>query len=62
MGNLSPEVDRCGFVLESGPEDLAEICGSPAKWRASDGKPLCDKHKDDLLEEQPNFGVKPICD
>jgi hypothetical protein len=59
---MGSEDDRCRFVLTSGPENLQDICGAPAKWRARDGTPLCDKHKDALLDQQANFGVKPICD
>ena len=44
----------------SGPEDLQDICGEPAKWRSSDGKLLCDKHKSAVLEEQPGLEVEAL--
>ena len=58
--HMGPKEDSCENILRSGPKGKLDICGDPAKWRASDGWLLCDKHKDELLDQQPDSGVEPI--
>jgi hypothetical protein len=47
-------------VLAYQKENVDVTCGAPAKWRATDGTHLCDKHKEVLLGQQLRFGVEPI--